>query len=167
MQEKIQQDKTAQAVPGPIAFSPEGGTEANKDVVRRYEEAFIAGRVEDFDQYISPDYVEHLEMPDQKPGLAGLKQMVREMQASFSDARSIEQELLADGDRVIERWKVGMKHTGHDSLFGPPTQKDLEFSGIDIFRLADGKIVEHWGEVNLLGALQKAGLFKGPDAEKR
>ena len=66
--------------------------------------------------------------------------------------------MVAEGDRVAARGTVSGTHTGTE-LFGvPPTGKKLVWTGLDISRISDGKIVERWLCADLLGLMQQLGL---------
>jgi len=63
--------------------------------------------------------------------------------------------------KVVKRWTVTCKHTGE--LMGvPPTGKEIRFTGINIFRIVDGKIEEQWVESDALGLMQQLGIVPSP-----
>ena len=65
--------------------------------------------------------------------------------------------MIAKGDKVVVRWTLHGTHTGE--FWGvPPTHKVITYSGINIWRLRDGKIVEEWGSMDMLSVLQQLGL---------
>jgi predicted ester cyclase len=67
-------------------------------------------------------------------------------------------EMIAEGDRVMVRWTSHGTHRGE--LFGvPPTNKQVIYSGINIFRIADGKIAEIWDIVDSLWLWQQLGVL--------
>jgi len=73
---------------------------------------------------------------------------------------SVEEEMAA-GDKEVVRWTIRGTHTGE--LMGiPPTGKQVAWTGITIYRLADGKIVEEKGEEDALGFLQQLGVVPAP-----
>ena len=75
--------------------------------------------------------------------------------------RSRVDDVVAEGDRVVIRWSGGGTHRGE--LFGiPPTQKSITANGIHIFRIADGKIAEHWGTSDDLGMMRQLGVIPAP-----
>src|SRR5918995_1400947 len=70
--------------------------------------------------------------------------------------------VIGAGDRVIQRWIVHGSHTGAE-LFGvPPQGTSLVLSGINEFRIEDGKIAERWGTMDVLGMLQQLGVAPDP-----
>lgn len=75
---------------------------------------------------------------------------------SFDNWRFEIHDLIAEGDRVVSR--IVMRATSKAEFLGmAPTGKELEVSGITIHRIADGKIVERWGNWNTIGMLQQLG----------
>ena len=71
------------------------------------------------------------------------------------------EDLIAEGDRVVGRITANGTHEGE--LLGiPRTGKQIRMTGMTIWRIADGKIVEHWSEMNVLGLLQQLGVSPTP-----
>jgi predicted ester cyclase len=71
--------------------------------------------------------------------------------------------MIAEGDRVMVRWSGLARHQG-EYLGFDPTYKQVKLSGINIFRIADGKIVEVWSLWDRLGEWQQLGVL--PDVRK-
>ncbi len=71
--------------------------------------------------------------------------------------------MIAEGDKVVSRGSWTGTHTGPLGNI-PPTGKKVMVSGIDIIRVANGKIVEHWEATDSLGLLPQLGLIPGPAA---
>jgi len=69
--------------------------------------------------------------------------------------------MITEGDKVVERFSFKGTNTG--SFMGvPATGKKVTSSGMSVFRIANGKIVEHWGENDALGTMQQLGLVPTP-----
>ena len=81
--------------------------------------------------------------------------------AGFPDVQPTVEDLLADGDNVIERTTVRATHTGEFNGI-PPTGNQVAWTEIHIYRLQDGKIAELWSEIDLLGLLIQLGAIPGP-----
>lgn len=79
----------------------------------------------------------------------------------FPDVQVSVEDLLAVGDRVIERSTAAATHTGEFNGI-PPTGKPVVWTEIHIYRLENGKIVELSSEINLLGLLVQLGAIPGP-----
>ena len=131
----------------------------NTAVARRFFEAWVGGDAAALDEVLAPDYVFHDPADPQAPaGPAGAKAMVAGFRAAFADLRSVEEDYVAGGDKVVYRWRVRGTHRG--AFAGvPPTGREVEFSGIEIVRLAGGRIVEHWDEIDALGLLRQLGAL--------
>ena len=108
---------------------------------------------------MAPDYVFHDPAdPDTPPGPAGAKAMAGGFRAAFADLRPVEEDYVAGGDKVVYRWRLRATHRG--AFAGvPPTGREVELSGIEIVRLAGGRIVEHWDEIDALGLLRQLGAL--------
>jgi steroid delta-isomerase-like uncharacterized protein len=105
-------------------------------------------------------------IPDQPPGREGEKQALATFRSAFPDLRVTTEDLIAEGDKVVLRWTARGTHEG-DLPGVPATGKQATLKGIDILRLADGRIVERWAEYDNLGLLQQLGLAPAAGADVR
>ncbi|MDD4138018.1 MAG: ester cyclase, partial [Methanoregula sp.] len=69
-------------------------------------------------------------------------------------------DIMAVEDRVTARFTARGIHKG-EFMGLPPTGKAITMTGIEIFRIKDGKIAELWGEANLMGLMQQLGILPG------
>lgn len=125
-------------------------------VIRFYDEVLNAGDVDQLDELAAERYEEHDPLPGQTDGIDGLKQRVRMLRDAFAPQFSIE-DLFAEGDKVVVRWTNHGTHVG-DFLGMPPTGRSFAIAGIDIHRLRDGKLAEHWHVVDLFALMQQLNL---------
>jgi steroid delta-isomerase-like uncharacterized protein len=129
-------------------------TDANKAVaLRYYDEVLNAGNLDLLDELAVAGYEEHDPLPGQGEGREGLKQRVRMLRDAFAPRFTVE-ELIAERDKVVVRWTNRGTHVG-DFLGMPPTGRSFAIAGIDIHRLSDGKLAEHWHVVDLFGLMQQ------------
>ena len=138
--------------------------EENKAIVRRYfEEVWDKGNLAAEQEFVATDVVVHAPpLPGAAPGVQGAIQVVTMFRTAFPDLKVIIEDLVAEGDKVVQRWTSHVTHQGN--LMGiPPTGKQVTLTGINIFRFAGGKIVERWGELDTLGILQQVGALQPPD----
>ena len=136
-------------------------SDANKAVVKRFvDELFIKGNLDIADELIADDYVDHTPPPDLPPGRAGLKQLATMFRNGFPDLAVSEEDVIAEGDKVVIRQVTTGTHQG-DFMGIAATGKKVEMHEIHIVRLADGKIVEHWGVEDNLGMMQQLGVVEG------
>ena len=112
--------------------------ERNKAVVRRFLTEVLSGRNLDLaDEVLAPNYVNRTMGTD----LAAFKGMLTGMTSALTDLLYEIEDLVAEGDAVVARWKMEATHTG--SLMGEsPTGKKISARGLTYYRLANGKIVE-------------------------
>ena len=135
--------------------------EHNMSIVRRLmEEDISQGNLAVADEIIDPNFFDHTNPPDMQHGVTGHKAIVALFRASFPDLQWQIDDMLADGDRVVIR--TTMRGTQRGEFFGiPPTGKHVIVSGTHMLRLADGKIVEHWGNNDDLGLMRQLGVIPG------
>jgi steroid delta-isomerase-like uncharacterized protein len=139
--------------------------EKNKGVVRRAFDAMTAGPetwIADHDELFADHLVGHFGgMPpiDAQTHLAfGLATF-----DAFPDLKRPIEDLVVAGDKVVARWTSMGTHAG--SFQGiPASGRYVSTSGITIFRLENGKIVEEWSETDMMGLLQQVGAFPAPVA---
>ncbi|MEP7223911.1 MAG: ester cyclase [Actinomycetota bacterium] len=136
--------------------------DSNKEVARRfYEEAFNGRHVAVLDELAVSDYEEHDPLPGQGTGLAGLKERVQMVIDGLDPHFAIE-DMIAEGEKVVVRWTNSGTNSG-EFLGMPPTGRSFSIQGIDIYRLADGKLAEHWHVVDMLAHLQQLGFLPAPE----
>ncbi len=139
-------------------------TEHNKKVAIKFYEAVLnKGEIEAVDDLAVADYQENDPLPGQATGREGLKQRVSMLRKGLDPHFTIE-DVVANGDKVVVRWTNSGKHVA-EFLGVPPTGKSFTISGIDIHRLRDGKLAEHWHVVDQLSLLQQLGLIPTPGGE--
>lgn len=140
-------------------------TEENKAIARRLYETFnravSTGDMSLLDQVLPADAVDHNPSPGQAPGLEGVKQVFGQFRAAFPDFTLTVEDMIAEGDKVVSRLTVRATHKG-DFQGIPATGKMVTQTGIDILRVAGGKVVERWGEFDNLGLLQQLGVIPPP-----
>jgi steroid delta-isomerase-like uncharacterized protein len=137
--------------------------EKDQATIRRYYlEVFNQKKASLLDELAVADYVEHDPFPGHGQGLAGLHQRVGMLQSAFRANFTIE-DMIAEGDKIVVRWTNQVVHQG--TFFGvPATGKSATVSGIDIIRMRDGKMAEHWDVVDTLSLLQQLGAIPQPGA---
>jgi len=109
---------------------------------------------------MTPGFIHHLKDPRLPAGRAGMKLLGQVVAGGFPDVQATVDELLADGDRVIERTSAAATHTG-DFNGILATGNKVVWTEIHIYRMENGKIAEMWSEVDLLGLLVQLGAIPG------
>ena len=133
-------------------------TEENKNIVRRYQEIYNSNDLDALGQVVAEDLVSPKIMPGMQPGLEGGKQVHATTLIGMPDWHTRIDDMIAEGDKVMARITMTGTHTG-DFWGIPATGKRVEFTGIYIVRIADGRIVEHWGEEDGVSLLQQLGVL--------
>ncbi len=140
-------------------------TEENKAIARRLYETFnravSTGNMSLLDEVIAANGVDRNPAPGQAPGLEGVKQVFDQFRAAFPDFTFTVEDMIAEGDKVASRISTRGTHKG-DFQGIPATGKQVTQTGIDILRIAGGKVVERWGEFDNLGLLQQLGVVPPP-----
>ena len=132
--------------------------EENKSIVRRFFEVGPSkGDLDAANELLAPDFFLHVPMPC-SPGVRGIDEVVSACRAAFQDLQVTVEDMVTEGDMVAARFTARGVHNG--AFMGlPPTGKPITMTGMEIFRLENGKIAELWGEANLLGLMQQLGIL--------
>ena len=138
--------------------------EQNKRTVARFVDGYQTGADERvFAEILAPDVVDHSRPAGIAAGAEGVRQQFDGFRQAFPDFAATVLQQVAEGDLVVTRKVFRGTHRGE--LMGiPPTGRAVEINVIDIIRLEDGRIVEHWGIVDRLGLLQQLGAIPEPSA---
>ena len=129
----------------------------NKALLRRfYEELRSQGDLEAIPELVAENFVDHHPLPGAPPGREGLAALVTTWRTAFPDMRETVEDLIAEGDKVVGRFTMRGTHSG-EFMGVAPTGRRVTMSGIDIVRVAGGKITEFWCSEHLLELLQKLG----------
>lgn len=134
-----------------------------KGVARRVFDVMSTGNLELADQVIAPDCVDHEQFPGLPSGLEGFKQFVQIMRTGFPDLRVTVQDMIAAENKVAARVNLSGRHTGSFMGIGA-TGKTIDIPAIDILRIENGKVVEHWGVTDQLRLLQQIGVVDDPQS---
>jgi steroid delta-isomerase-like uncharacterized protein len=130
-------------------------------LIRRfYDDVVGNGEVNLIDELTTDDLVDHEEgLPGQPSGREGVKFFVNTFREAFPDVstRTVGPTLV-DGELEAARVVVTGTHKG-EFLGVPPTDKAVEIEGIDIIRVEDGKVAEHWGVTDTMGLMQQLGAL--------
>ena len=131
----------------------------NKALIRRwFNEVWNQGRQDLIDQLRAPDAIANGlgESDKQVKGPAAFKTYFSRMRAALSDLRVKIDDILAEEDKVAVRLSIEGRHSG-EGLGLPPTGRRVYFTGMAVIRIADGKIVEAWNNLDYLQLLIQIG----------
>lgn len=136
-------------------------TEANKSLVRRgFEQGMNKRNLNVFDEILAPSYVNH-DMPTPQPGPAGMKQVLAMFTGAFPDMQITISAVLGEGDAVATRGSWKGTHRG-EFMGIPATGKAVDVKFMDMWRFENGKAVENWVQMDMLGLMQQLGVVPAP-----
>lgn len=131
--------------------------EKNKDLIRANTEDFWNKQnIAAYDKYYTTDFIIHHAEGDQNREQD--KKLCQAFFTAFPDLRFMLDELVAEGDKVALVWTANCTHKG-EFMGIPATGKRIKFKGIDVYRIADGKIAEVWASMDNLGMMQQVGVI--------
>ena len=130
--------------------------EENKAVLRRWIQAYNERDLEAEANLLAPDYVAHV--PAAPGPLEAWRQFSGSFAEAFPDIRLTIQDIFSEGDMVAARVAFRGTHSGEFQGI-PPTGKEVAFTSIEVNRVRDGKVEEHWVELDLLGLMQQLGAI--------
>lgn len=120
-------------------------TEVNKALIRRAIEARNANDVEAFAAFFPADWRE------------GVRRGFNSVTQAFPDVHITIEELIGEGDKIVSRWSFQGTHLGlYQDI--PATGKTVNYTGIDIYTIEDGKVVSFVRETDNLVVLQQLGV---------
>ena len=127
---------------------------ANRHLAERFAQTLTDHDLEGFAQLLHPDYVNHNRYAP--PGTDGAVAIFRAFLDAFEGFRVEADDVLEAGDSVVGRYTYRGRHTA-EFLGIPPSGAEAEMHSIDIWRVADGRLIEHWDELNSLEFFQQLG----------
>lgn len=134
---------------------------ANIAIVRKFFEAGPSeGDLGAADALLHPEFSLHTPLPTPGPGIEAMNNVITTCRAAFHGLHVTVDDIMADSDKVTARFTARGVHKG-EFMGLPPTGKAITMTGIEIFRINEGKIAELWGEVNLVGLMQQMGMVPG------
>lgn len=142
-------EPTAEPLPPPVAV-----------LYRIMREGFMTGDASIVDELCSPDLLEN------QFGLSGsgpealqhVRNAIRDVHAMMPDARVELGDWAVRGETAWCRFEVHGTQTG--PFFGPPSGKPVSLTVIDVARVVDGRIVEHWGVPDRFAILAQTGALR-------
>lgn len=133
-------------------------TEINKNNVRRvFEEGINQRSIAVLDELLAPDYINH-NMPTPMPGPEGLKAVLGVFLTAFPDFHVTVEEVLGEGDKVVSQgYFTGVHQSDFQGI--PPTGRHVKVGYIDLWRVENGKLVENWVQLDMMGLMQQLGVI--------
>jgi steroid delta-isomerase-like uncharacterized protein len=134
-------------------------SEAAKAVVRQNtEEVQSRGNFELFEELFADDFLDHTPQPNRTPDKDGARELYHMLRAAFPDFHAVIHWQTADGE-LVTTYKT--YHGTHEGTFlgVAPTGRKVQFETVDVMRVHNGKITEHWGVANLFSLMQQLGTW--------
>jgi len=129
----------------------------NKAVVKKLtEQVFNQGELALVPELLSEGFVDHAAMPGAPPGIEGYQGFVTVVRTAFPDFHFTLEDMIAEDDKVVMRGKMSGTNSG-PFMDMPATNKKANWTGTHTYRLANGKIAEHWGNIDMLGIMKQLG----------
>jgi predicted ester cyclase len=131
----------------------------NKTIIRRFiEEVENTGDISKIHEYISEDYAEIHDGKRYEIGIQGAIDHVLGVRKVYPDLKLTIEHQISEGEWVVTIYSV--TGTFEKEWFGMlPTGKPITYTGVNVDRIHDGKIIEHGGAANLLNPLLDAGVI--------
>jgi steroid delta-isomerase-like uncharacterized protein len=138
-------------------------SQSNADVVRRFVEQYQSGEhdVAVAEELLADDFLNHSPGPGFSPDRDGVLAFFDVVFAAFDDFHAVIHRQVSEGDLVTTHKTFHGRHVG-DFLGVPATGADVAFDVIDILRVRDGKMCEHWNVVDLFGLMAQLGAVPLP-----
>ena len=137
-------------------------TDQNKAIVRKFvEEHLNTGKILEGKMLFAPDFVEHAAPPGVPPTFEGVQTFFTALRTAFPDFKYTIEDVIAEGDLVVQRT------TGEGTMKGEfqgmkPSGKHAKWAEMHIVRVKDGKITEHWANIDQVGMLTQLGFMPPP-----
>ncbi|MFP5261279.1 MAG: ester cyclase [Blastocatellia bacterium] len=131
---------------------------------RWFEEVWNKGRAEAIDEMLDPDVIGHGLVgsgSNEVRGVKAFKSFYESFRGAFPDVQATVEDTVTEGDKVVGRCTVRATHTG-EGLGVSPTNKPVEFTGMCMVRVKDGRIVESWNSFDFLTMMRQIGLISLP-----
>jgi predicted ester cyclase len=127
-------------------------------VLRFFREVVGRGQLDVLDEIATEDYDDHVALPGQAPGRAGLKHRIGVIRAAFQPGHVLH-DVVVDDEMAAVRWTLSGIHAG-PFLGRAATQRPVRFDGIDLYRMREGRMAAHWNVVDLLAFYRDAAPTK-------
>jgi predicted ester cyclase len=131
----------------------------NKKVLLRFQKEVFNGNdwsTETLQRNLTDDFVDHAAMPGDPPGLEGVQMRFSAWAAAFEDAEEENMAMVGEDDLLAVMYNLHAKHSG-EFMGIAPTNRDVVIPGMEVVRIRDGKIAEHWGIYDFLRTAEEIG----------
>jgi steroid delta-isomerase-like uncharacterized protein len=134
--------------------------EENKEIQRRVlVEVHSPGKLDLVDELYDENFIG---LPDMTKGIENVKKFISNLLNTFPDIKFTVEDQIAEGDKVFAQWSITATHKG-EFMGIAPTGKPIAVSGVTVYKILNGKVVQAWGMIDNLGILQQIGEVSLPE----
>jgi steroid delta-isomerase-like uncharacterized protein len=139
--------------------------EDNKTIARRFIQVWGDGNLDVIEELAAPSLVvRYPTIPQVIQSSREFRHVLAGFRSAFPDSALRVEEEIAEGEKVVVRWAFSGTHKG--TFMGiPPTDKQVTWTGITIYRIVDGKVVQEQGEEDFAGFFRQVGLVRQPSLD--
>ena len=137
--------------------------EQNEVMIRQVLELINDRNLDAAFEFYAPDYIYHGPGGQELRGRDGIRGLWTAFLTGFPDLRSSVDDVILEGDKLVLRWTIQGTHTGEFNGI-PPSNNQISLSVTEIFRIADGQLVEAWDQYDRLGLLEQIGAMPASTA---
>jgi predicted ester cyclase len=136
--------------------------ERNRRIIERFiDEVILDGRLEVLDELCHPEVVNHAAAPGHQHGVEGMKRVIGFSRSALPDQQWTDRVVVADDEHVVVRAvRTSVWHAESFRGLSTPAGVPVEVETVHIWRLRDGKVVEHWAVRDDLGLMQQLGVLE-------
>lgn len=131
----------------------------NKKVLLRFQQEVFNGAdwsMETLHRNLTDDFVDHAAMPGDPPGFEGVQMRFAAWASAFEDPMEDNIAIVGEGDLLGVMYNLHATHNG-EFMGIPPTRREVVIPGMEVVRVRDGKIAEHWGIYDFLRTAEEIG----------
>ncbi len=129
----------------------------NMELIGKFsEDVFVNKNLSNVERYMLEDYIQHNPLLEQ--GRVGFETFFSNWFKTVPDFKYELKNIIANDDYVWVYGSYSGTHTG-DWLGIPATNKSYQFDAVDIFRISDGKLAEHWDVMDVYGLFKQLGTI--------
>ena len=139
--------------------------EQMKQSTQRFLDLWFSGKTDGIEEIVAADFKSNIPMPGvSSTGIQQLKDMVAISSTAFTDNKTEDLHLIAEGDRVVAHYRWKGVNTGSMGEGMPATNKPIDVHTVDVLRFENGKVVEHWGYMEEFKMMEQLGMMGGEEA---
>ena len=133
-----------------------------KPLTDKYVEVWNGGNLSELDAIMDSDYIYHANKLPEVDGIDGLKKVISSFRTAYPDLKLVLEDEIFSEDKTVGRWHITGTNTGAGEM--PPTGKSVDFWGIAILHISNGKLKEEWTAYDNQSLMEQLGFTMMPPA---